>query len=172
VTRCPFSPPQNSFRLASAPRDCSGPDAPCRESFEAAVGFGHVAPQLVLVRNDQRNRRISHAGKPRAPGHTIGCCRSYDSGARPRRRSCTRAARLTTLILQNSFTRLRPLWLRRHGDRGFLHTELTRSATAEEAEEVRARKFDAYLGSNRACEIGLSLATGQEHESFIYLLEE
>jgi len=32
------------------------------------------------------------------------------------------------------------------GDRGFLHAELTRSATAEEAEEVRARKFEAYLG--------------------------
>src|SRR5262249_43248685 len=29
------------------------------------------------------------------------------------------------------------------GDRGFLHAELTRSATAEEAAEVRARKFEA-----------------------------
>ena len=58
------------------------------------------------------------------------------------------------------------------GDRGFLHTELTRAATAEEAEEVRARKFDAYLGSNRACEIGLNLATGRDYVSFIYLLEE
>ena len=58
------------------------------------------------------------------------------------------------------------------GDRGFLHTELTRAATAEEAEEVRARKFDAYLGSNRACEIGLNVATGRDYVSFIYLLEE
>jgi D-lactate dehydrogenase len=58
------------------------------------------------------------------------------------------------------------------GDRGFLHTELTRSATAEEAEEVRAREFDAYLGSNRTCELGLNLATGKDYESFIYLLEE
>jgi D-lactate dehydrogenase len=58
------------------------------------------------------------------------------------------------------------------GDRGFLHTELTRSATAEEAEEVCARKFDAYLGSNRTCEIGLNLATGKDYESFVYLLEE
>jgi D-lactate dehydrogenase len=58
------------------------------------------------------------------------------------------------------------------GDRGFLHTELTQSATAEEAEEVRARKFDAYLGSNRTCEIGLNLATGKGYESFLYLLEE
>jgi D-lactate dehydrogenase len=58
------------------------------------------------------------------------------------------------------------------GDRGFRHTELTRSATAEEAEEVRARKFDAYLGSNRTCEIGLNLATGKDYVSFVYLLEE
>jgi len=58
------------------------------------------------------------------------------------------------------------------GDRGFLHAELTRSATAEEAEEVRARKFDAYLGSNRTCELGMNLATGKDYESFVYLLEE
>jgi D-lactate dehydrogenase len=37
------------------------------------------------------------------------------------------------------------------GDRGFLHAELTRSATAEEADEVGSRKFAAYLGSNRTC---------------------
>jgi D-lactate dehydrogenase len=58
------------------------------------------------------------------------------------------------------------------GDRGFLHAELTRSATAEEAEEVRARKFEAYLGSNRTCELGMNLATGEDYESFLYLLEE
>jgi len=58
------------------------------------------------------------------------------------------------------------------GDRGFLHTELTRSATIDEAEEVRARQFDSYLGSNRTCEIGLNLATGKNYESFVYLLEE
>jgi D-lactate dehydrogenase len=58
------------------------------------------------------------------------------------------------------------------GDRGFLHPELTKSATADEAEEVRSRDFDAYLGSNRTCEIGMSLATGKDYESFIYALEE
>jgi D-lactate dehydrogenase len=58
------------------------------------------------------------------------------------------------------------------GDRGFLHPELTRSATAEEAEEVRASNFEAYLGSNRTCEIGLNLATGKDYQSFVYLLEE
>ena len=58
------------------------------------------------------------------------------------------------------------------GDRGFLHPELTRSATAEEAAEVRAGEFDAYLGSNRTCEMGMNLATGMNHRSFVYLLEE
>ena len=58
------------------------------------------------------------------------------------------------------------------GDRGFLHPELTRSATAEEAKEIGARSFDAYLGSNRTCEIGLNLATGEDYTSFVFLLEE
>jgi D-lactate dehydrogenase len=58
------------------------------------------------------------------------------------------------------------------GDRGFLHTELTRSATAEEAQEVRVAEFDAYLGSNRTCEVGLNLATGRNYESFVFMLEE
>jgi len=58
------------------------------------------------------------------------------------------------------------------GDRGFLHPELTRSATAEEAAEVAERDYDAYLGSNRTCEIGLNLATGKDYASFVYLLDE
>jgi D-lactate dehydrogenase len=58
------------------------------------------------------------------------------------------------------------------GDRGFLHPELTQSATLEEAAEVRAGKWDAYLGSNRTCEIGMNLATGGNYMSFVYLLEE
>jgi D-lactate dehydrogenase len=53
-----------------------------------------------------------------------------------------------------------------------LHAELTRSATAEEADEVGSRKFAAYLGSNRTCELGMNLATGEDYESFVYLLEE
>ena len=57
------------------------------------------------------------------------------------------------------------------GDRGLLHTELTRSATAEEAAEARSREFDAYLGSNRTCEIGLNLATGRDYEFFVFLLD-
>ena len=48
---------------------------------------------------------------------------------------------------------------------------MTRSATAEEAAEVALRSFDAYLGSNRTCEIGLNLATGKNYESFVFQLE-
>ena len=58
------------------------------------------------------------------------------------------------------------------GGRGFLHPELTQAATAEEAAEVGAREFDAYLGSNRSCEIGLTLATGKDCALFVYRLEQ
>ena len=58
------------------------------------------------------------------------------------------------------------------GDRGFLHPELTESATREEAEEVRSRDFDAYLSSNRTCELGLERSTGRPYRSMIHLLEE
>ena len=57
------------------------------------------------------------------------------------------------------------------GDRGFLHPELTASATAAEAEEVSRLGADAHLCANRTCEIGLERATGERYESFVYLLE-
>ena len=58
------------------------------------------------------------------------------------------------------------------GDRGFLHQELTRSATQEEVEELRQEQFDQYISSNRTCELGMNLVTGQDYRSVIYLLEE
>jgi D-lactate dehydrogenase len=57
------------------------------------------------------------------------------------------------------------------GDRGISHPELTASATRPQAEELAGRHFDAHLSSNRTCEIGLSRATGERYESFIFLLE-
>jgi D-lactate dehydrogenase len=64
------------------------------------------------------------------------------------------------------------------GDRGISHPELTASATRTEAAEVDGasaalpdRAFDAYLSSNRTCEIGLTRATGHEYESVINALE-
>lgn len=49
---------------------------------------------------------------------------------------------------------------------------VAQSATVEEAAEVRAGDFAAYLGSNRTCELGLNLATGKNYESFMFVLEE
>ncbi len=57
------------------------------------------------------------------------------------------------------------------GDRGFLHPELTASATAPEAAQAVAADGDAHLCSNRTCEIGMTRATGKSYESFLYLLE-
>jgi D-lactate dehydrogenase len=57
------------------------------------------------------------------------------------------------------------------GDRGMLHPELTASATAEEAAELAGTRHDAYLCSNRTCEIGLQEATGAAYESFMIPLE-
>ena len=58
------------------------------------------------------------------------------------------------------------------GDRGFLHPELTEAATRPEAEELAGRPFDAYLSSNRTCEVGLERATGHAYRSPILVLEE
>jgi D-lactate dehydrogenase len=57
------------------------------------------------------------------------------------------------------------------GDRGMLHPELTASATEEEAAELAGAHHDAYLCSNRTCEIGLQGATGAAYESFLIPLE-
>jgi D-lactate dehydrogenase len=57
------------------------------------------------------------------------------------------------------------------GDRGLLHPELTASATAEEAAELAGTTHDAYLCSNRTCEIGLQQGTGAPYESFVIALE-
>jgi D-lactate dehydrogenase len=64
------------------------------------------------------------------------------------------------------------------GDRGISHPELTAAATKAEAGEVAERSatlpgrhFDAYLSSNRTCEIGMSRATGETYESVINALE-
>jgi hypothetical protein len=66
------------------------------------------------------------------------------------------------------------IWQPRYfaGDRGFLCPELTRSATEEQVEELKGRRFDRYVSSNRTCEIGMNLATGQDYRSVTFLLEE
>lgn len=58
------------------------------------------------------------------------------------------------------------------GDRGLLHPELAASASAAEADEINSREFAAYASSNRACELGLTRATGHEYQHLIELLEQ
>ncbi len=58
------------------------------------------------------------------------------------------------------------------GDRGFLHPELTASATQEEAVEVKGREFDAHVSTNRTCEIAMERATGRPYVHVVQLLEE
>jgi len=58
------------------------------------------------------------------------------------------------------------------GDRGMLHPELTASATHDEAAEVNARNFDAYVVSNHPCAIGLHRATARPWRAFTTVLEE
>jgi D-lactate dehydrogenase len=58
------------------------------------------------------------------------------------------------------------------GDRGLLHPELTASATAREAAEVSEREFDAYISTNRTCELGMTRATGKPYRHVLELLAE
>ena len=58
------------------------------------------------------------------------------------------------------------------GDRGMLHPELTASATAPEASEVNQATYDAYLSSNRTCELGMSRATRHTYRHVLELLAE
>lgn len=58
------------------------------------------------------------------------------------------------------------------GDRGMLHPELTASATAAEAAEVRALAADAHASCNRTCELGMTRATGESYRHVLELLEE
>jgi D-lactate dehydrogenase len=57
------------------------------------------------------------------------------------------------------------------GDRGLLHPELPAAATADAANELGERRFDAHLCSNRTCEIGLEKGTGRTYESFVFALD-
>jgi D-lactate dehydrogenase len=52
-----------------------------------------------------------------------------------------------------------------------LHPELPVSATTEEASELAASTHEAYLCSNRTCEIALQQGTGAAYESVLIPLE-
>ncbi len=57
------------------------------------------------------------------------------------------------------------------GDRGMLHPELTASATAAEAAEVRASGSTAHASLNRTCELGMTRATGAPYLHVLQLLD-
>jgi D-lactate dehydrogenase len=58
------------------------------------------------------------------------------------------------------------------GDRGLLHPELPASALRDVARELDGARFDAYVSSNRTCEIALEQVTGRTYRSIVCLLEE
>ena len=58
------------------------------------------------------------------------------------------------------------------GDRGFLYPELTASATAPEAADVKVKAYDGYYSSAKTCEIAMSEAVGRNYESVLYLADE
>jgi D-lactate dehydrogenase len=61
------------------------------------------------------------------------------------------------------------------GDRGFVVPELTRSATAREAAEVRALDAEGTAGlfsTCRTCEIGMGRAVGRPYLSIVHLVRE
>jgi D-lactate dehydrogenase len=58
------------------------------------------------------------------------------------------------------------------GDRGLLHPELTASATRAEAAAVTAGNFAEHASVNRACELGLTRATGRPYHHLLELLDQ
>jgi D-lactate dehydrogenase len=58
------------------------------------------------------------------------------------------------------------------GDRGLLHPELPASALRDVAAELEGLDPDAFVSSNRTCELGLQEQTGRPYASIVFLLEE
>ena len=57
------------------------------------------------------------------------------------------------------------------GDRGMLHPELTASATAREASEVKGIDGEHHVSTNRTCELGMTRATGKPYRHVLEVLE-
>ncbi len=58
------------------------------------------------------------------------------------------------------------------GDRGLLHPELTKSASAPETAYLENVSAERYVSSNRMCEIALSTATGKGYVHILAILNE
>jgi D-lactate dehydrogenase len=58
------------------------------------------------------------------------------------------------------------------GDRGWLYPELPESALRDVARELDGAAPDAFISSNRTCEVALQHVTGRPYRSFALALEE
>jgi len=58
------------------------------------------------------------------------------------------------------------------GDRGFLFPELTASATAAEANDLKSITANGYYSSTRTCEMAMTEAVKQNYVSILYLVDE
>jgi D-lactate dehydrogenase len=110
--------------------------------------------------------------------HKLGAAAIHPTCATNRQGNAPRLRALASAIADDVYVPPTSTCCGFAGDRGISHPELTASATSAEASEVAARSaalpgrhFDAYLSSNRTCEIGLSRATGQTYESVVNALE-
>jgi D-lactate dehydrogenase len=108
--------------------------------------------------------------------HKLGAAAIHPTCATNRQGNAPRLRALATAIADVVYVPPTATCCGFAGDRGISHPELTASATKAEAsellgQEATGRTFDAYLSSNRTCEIGLSRATGRPYESIINALE-
>ena len=155
---------------------------------------GRDRRQLLHPRDHERARRCAERGERRAAREARGH-RRHRLGARPAaaeserregRRSvavhptCSgrhlgidrRLRKLSAELSDDVFVPPSAACCGFAGDRGFLHPELTASATQEEAAEVKGRTFDAHVSTNRTCEIGMERATGRPYVHVVQLLEQ
>ena len=58
------------------------------------------------------------------------------------------------------------------GDRGLLVPELTASATAMESAEVQQLQGEGHYSTSRTCEMGMTLGTGADYQSLVYLVHD
>lgn len=58
------------------------------------------------------------------------------------------------------------------GDRGFSNPELNKSALAGLSDQIKTHNCSSGYSTSRTCEIGLSLHSGIEYNSIIYLVDE
>jgi D-lactate dehydrogenase len=58
------------------------------------------------------------------------------------------------------------------GDRGFLFPELTRSATRDEAREVKEQPCDGYYSTSKTCEMAMTEGVGVNYESLLNLVDD